>query len=211
MPKDHEEIKRKTLMDRVLELFFREGVSSQTMEGIADNIGISKRTLYTYFPGKEILIATVRQYKLESIESAVIALQSSGKPYAERLMGFFSIVEKAIKPMATKLIGDIIKNAPWIWQKIDEFRHNRILVHLEALLSEGFDCGYLRADLNLKIISPLYIAMIEQIGRPEFIFKQSVAPLEVVTTLIKVILGGILSEKGRSLFVPAEKERSQHE
>jgi AcrR family transcriptional regulator len=211
MPSDQEEIKRKTLMDRVLELFFREGVSSQTMEGIAENIGISKRTLYKYFPGKEILIDTVIQYKLESIESAVIALQSSGKPYAERLLGFFSIVEKAIKPMASKLMSDIIRNAPWIWPKIDEFRHNRILIHLEALLSEGSDSGYLRSDLNLKIISPLYIAMIEQIGRPEFILKQSVAPLEVVSTLINIILGGILSDKGRGLFVPLGKERSKHE
>jgi AcrR family transcriptional regulator len=211
MPKAQEDTKRKTLMDRVLELFFREGVSSQTMEGIADNVGISKRTLYKYFPGKEVLIDTVIQYKLESIESAVIALQSSGKPYAERLLGFFSIVEKAIKPMAPKLMADIMRNAPWIWPKIDEFRHNRILIHLEALLAEGSDSGYLRADLNLKIISPLYIAMIEQIGRPEFFLKQSLAPGDVVTTLINVILGGILSDKGRSLFVPAGKEGSRHE
>jgi AcrR family transcriptional regulator len=211
MPSDHEEIKRKTLMERVLELFFREGVSGQTMEGIADNIGISKRTLYKYFPGKEVLIDTVIQYKLESIEAAVIALQSSGKPFAERLLGFFSIVETAIKPMATTLMADIMRNAPWIWPKIDEFRHNRILVHLEALLAEGSDSGYLRADLNLRIISPLYIAMIEQIGRPDFFLKQSLAPRDVVSTLISVILGGILSDKGRVLFVPLGKERSKHE
>jgi AcrR family transcriptional regulator len=205
MPSESQDSRRKGLMERVLELFFREGVSSQTMEGIADNVGISKRTLYKYFSGKEILIDTVIQYKLESVEAQILALQSSGKPFPERLVGFFEIVEKAIKPMANKLLADIMKNAPWIWPKIDEFRHNRILIHLEALLNEGSDLGYLRADLNLKIISPIYIAIIEQIGRPEFMVKHSFAPGELINTIIKVLLGGILSEKGHELFEGAKK------
>jgi AcrR family transcriptional regulator len=211
MPKNTDDTKRRGLMERVLELFFREGVSGQTMEGIADNIGISKRTLYKYFTGKELLIDSVIQFQLESIEGDVLTLQSSGKPYLERLIGFFTIVEKAIKPMANKLITDIIKNAPWIWPKIDEFRHNRILIHLEALLAEGSDLGYLRGDLNLKVISPIYIAIIEQIGRPEFIVKQAVATHEIVTTMIRVLLGGILSDEGRNLFERAQKEWSHHE
>jgi AcrR family transcriptional regulator len=210
MPRDQEQDKRKNLLGRVLGLFLRDGLSSQTMEGIADNIGVSKRTLYKYFPGKDILIDTVIQYQLEAIEAEVIALQSSGKTYTERLLGFFSIVEKAIKPMANKLMADIMKNSPWIWTKIDDFRHARILVHLEALLAEGSELGFLRADLDLRIVSPMYIAMIEQIGRPEFLMKQSVPPHEIVSTLIRVILGGILSDEGRALFKGAEKEKADH-
>lgn len=211
MAGDKGSVKRKGLMERVFELFAREGVSSQTMEGIAENIGVSKRTLYKYFPGKELLINTVIQFKLESVESQILALMSSGKPYYERLIGFFMIVEKAIKPMGNKMMADVVKNAPWIWPKIDEFRHNRILIHLEALIAEGSDLGYLRSDLNLKLISPLYIAIIEQIGRPEFFGKISISPSEVVGTLIKIILEGILNEKGRELFKDVEKELSQYE
>jgi AcrR family transcriptional regulator len=210
MPNEASEFKRKGLMERVLELFFREGLSSQTMEGIADNIGISKRTLYKFFPGKDALIDTVLQYKLESIEAEILALQSSGRPYPERLVGFFTVVERAIKPMAKMLMTDILKNAPWIWPKIDEFRHTRILNHLEALLSEGLSLGFLRSDLELGVVTPLYIAMIEQIGRPEFIVKQSIAPSELVSTLIKVLLGGILSDTGRGLFEGAVMEGSLH-
>jgi len=206
VPSQDEISKRKGLMDRVLELFFREGISSQTMEGIAENIGISKATLYKFFPGKDRLINMVIQYKMESIEAEIIALQASGRPYPERLVGFFTLVEKAIKPMATLLMSDILKNAPWIWTKIDEFRHSRILNHLEELLAEGRDLGFLRSDLGIGIISPLYVAMIEQIGRPDFIAKQSMPPNELVATLIKILLGGILNDKGRGLFEGAEKE-----
>jgi len=210
MASELEDSKKRGLMDRVLELFFREGLSSQTMEGIADNIGISKRTLYKFFSGKEILIDTVLQYKLESIEADILRLQSSEWPYAERLVGFFTVVEKAIKPMAKLLMTDILKNAPWMWPKIDEFRHTRILNHLEALLVEGKSLGFLRPDIDIAVVSPIYVAMIEQIGRPEFIIRQSIPPSELVATLIKVLLGGILSETGRNLFEGAEKVDSFH-
>jgi AcrR family transcriptional regulator len=204
------ESKKKELMERILELFFREGLSSQTMEGIADNIGISKRTLYKFFSGKDFLIDTVIQYKLERIEAEILALQSSGKAYPERLVGFFTSVERAVKPMAKHLISDIMKNAPWIWTKIDEFRHSRILNHLESLLAEGRSLGFLRADVDLGLVSPVYIAIIEQIGRPEFIVRQALPPQALIETLIKVLLGGILSEKGRSLFDGAAKEGTPH-
>jgi AcrR family transcriptional regulator len=202
--------KKKELMERILELFFREGLSSQTMEGIADSIGISKKTLYKFFSGKDFLIDTVIQYKLEAIEADILALQSSGRAYPERLVGFFTSVERAIKPMAKLLISDILKNAPWIWTKIDEFRHSRILNHLEALLAEGRSLGFLRADVDLGLVSPVYIAIIEQIGRPEFIVRQSLPPQALIETLIKVLLGGILSDKGRGLFEGAAKEGTLH-
>lgn len=206
MPIAADETRRTGLMERILQLFFSEGVSNQTMEGIADKVGISKRTLYKYFPGKDLLIETVIRYKLESIEADILALQSDGQPYPDRLVGFFLIVEKAIKPMGNKMMSDIIKNAPWIWPKIDEFRHNHILVHLEALLNEGSKLGFLRSDLDLKIVGPMYVAIIEQIARPEFILKQAVAPGELVDVMIGVLLGGILSKKGRDLFKVEEKE-----
>jgi AcrR family transcriptional regulator len=211
MPGESEDSRRRGLIERILDLLIREGISSQTMEGIADKIGVSKRTLYKYFPGKELLFEIVVQHKLESIESQLIALQSSGKPYPERLIGFFIILERAIKPLASTLMIDIMRNAAWIWPKIDEFRHNRILIHLEALMNEGSDLGYLRADLNLKVVSPVYIAIIEQIGRPDFMMKQAIPPSEVLNTLINIVLGGILSEKGHRLFEDSGKEVVRHE
>jgi len=181
------------------------------MEGIADNIGVSKRTLYKYFPNKEILIDLVIRYKLESIEAQILSMQASGKPVLERIVGFFTIIEKALKPMQSKLMMDITKNAPWIWPKIDEFRHTRILIHLGALLKEGYEQGYLRSDLNLDVISLIYMAIIEQVGRPEIISKMNIPPSQIVETVLGVVFQGILSETGRCAFQEEYMKGPSHE
>lgn len=205
MPETSEAIRRKKLSERVLEIFFREGVSSQTMEGIADKAGVSKRTLYKYFPNKDHLIDSVLMSKLEAIEAEMLTLMSSDLPFADRIIGFFSIVETAIKPMANKLIRDVMTNVPWIWAKIDTFRHNRLLVHLKTLFEEGKEKGLLRGDLNIELVLPIYIAIIEQIGRPDFFLQHDVPPSAVIGTLISILLGGILSDEGRREFARAGK------
>jgi len=210
MPNDTEEDKRKALSERALDLFVREGVSAQTMEGIADKVGVSKRTLYKYFPNKEKLVERVILTKMESMERQLIAIKASDRPYPERLMGFFDTIEKAIKPMANRLMHDVMANAPWMWTKVDAFRHDRLLIHLESLVLEGRERGLLRDDVDLKLVIPIYFTIIESIGRPDFMIKLQVPPHVVIKTLISILLGGILSEKGRSEFANAEKGASDH-
>jgi AcrR family transcriptional regulator len=203
MPNETE--RKKTLLERILQLFFNEGLSSQTMEGVADKIGVSKRTLYKYFPNKDQLIDSVILYKLESVESQMLELMNSGLPFTDRIIGFFNIIETAIKPMANKLIRDVMTNAPWVWAKIDKFRHDRLLIHLKSLLEEGKEKGLLRNNLNLELVLPMYIAIVEQIGRPEFFLQHDVQPSMVIKTLISILLGGILSDEGRKEFSKSGK------
>lgn len=203
MPNETE--RKKTLLERILQLFFNEGLSSQTMEGVADKIGISKRTLYKYFPNKDQLIDSVILYRLESVESQMLELMNSGLPFTDRIVGFFGIIEAAIKPMANTLIKDVMTNAPWVWAKIDKFRHEHLLIHLKSLLEEGKEKGLLRNNLNLELVLPMYIAIVEQIGRPEFFLQHDVQPSMVIKTLISILLGGILSDEGRKEFSKSGK------
>jgi AcrR family transcriptional regulator len=211
MDNDTEENKRNELSERALDVFIQEGVSTQTMEGIADKVGVSKRTLYKYFPNKERLVDTVILTKMKVIERQLIAVKTGDKPYPERLVGFFAVIEKFIKPMANRLMQDVMANVPWIWKKVDQFRHERLLIHLEDLFVEGKKIGLLREDLDLRVVLPIYFTIIESVGRPDFLLKAQVPPEAVIRTLIHILLGGILSEKGRAEFEIAEKGAEKNE
>jgi AcrR family transcriptional regulator len=210
MQADQGKARRHTLMDRILEVFFKEGISTQTMEGMSEKIGVSKRTLYKYFPNKDQLIKAAIMYRLEAVEAEMIALQASGKPYIERLLTFFAIVDRAIKPMAPRLMRDVLDKAPWIWPIVDQFRHDRLLTHLQDLLVEGQEQGFFRKDVDIGLILPIFIAIIEQIGNPYFFNSLQVAPRNIVETTSSIILGGILNDEGRAAFFGAGKDAKDH-
>jgi AcrR family transcriptional regulator len=197
---NREEQKRDDLLERSIALLFKEGLSALTMESIAARIGISKRTLYKYFPRKELLIEAAVQRRLDTVALQVEALEGLDLPFPELLRRFLTIVQATIRPAATVLVRDIMQNAPWLWEKIDRFRHERIFTFLARLLEKGGELGYLRTDVDRRIIPPLYVAIIERIAQPDFILAQQLSLSEFIETVVKIMLGGILNEKGRSQF-----------
>lgn len=82
------------MQERILEtadrLFYREGIRVVGVDTVADEIGISKRTLYNYFPSKDDLIVAYLSRRLRPIEE-------SSLPPAEQILDDFDRLERAMR------------------------------------------------------------------------------------------------------------------
>jgi len=56
---------KKHILECAMELFHNHGIDGVTMEAIADASGVSKRTLYSYYPAKEAIISAYWQSNVE--------------------------------------------------------------------------------------------------------------------------------------------------
>src|SRR5436305_14943860 len=79
------------MQERMLEtadrLFYRQGIRVVGVDTIAAEIGISKRTLYNYFPSKDDLIVAYLQRRLQ-------VAPPSDLPPAEQILGNFDRLER---------------------------------------------------------------------------------------------------------------------
>lgn len=82
------------MQERILEtadrLFYREGIRVVGVDTVAAEIGISKRTLYNYFPSKDDLIVAYLSRRLRPIEE-------SSLPPAEQILDDFDRLERAMR------------------------------------------------------------------------------------------------------------------
>ena len=82
------------MQERILEtadrLFYREGIRIVGVDTVAAKIGISKRTLYNYFPSKDDLIVAYLSRRLRPIEE-------SSLPPAEQILDDFDRLERAMR------------------------------------------------------------------------------------------------------------------
>ncbi|HET7839641.1 MAG TPA: TetR/AcrR family transcriptional regulator, partial [Rectinemataceae bacterium] len=163
---DREEERRNELLDRGMVLFFMEGISAFTMEGLAARLGVSKRTLYKYYPKKELFVDAAAQRMLDKVRGQIEAHLATESEFPQRLKGFFMIVQTTLQPAARLLVRDIMTAAPWLWEKVSRYRHDKIFSLLEGLLDEGRAKGYIRSDIEPRLIAPLFIGMIEQVAQP---------------------------------------------
>ena len=94
------------MQERILQtadrLFYRQGIRAVGVDTIADEIGISKRTLYNYYPSKDALIAAYMSRRL-------VTLEISDRPPLDQILGVFDGLEKSV--VAKRFRGCAFVNA----------------------------------------------------------------------------------------------------
>jgi AcrR family transcriptional regulator len=74
-------------------LFYSQGIRAVGVDTIADEVGISKRTLYNYFPSKDDLIVAYLSRRLRPRET-------SERPPAEQILGDFDRLEHSFSSIS---------------------------------------------------------------------------------------------------------------
>lgn len=201
MGSEREDRKREEILDKAIVLFFERGIASLTMESLAARLGVSKVTLYKYFPGKDQLIGSAVERRMEVVAGQLDAMDDlPAGAFIERIGLFFSVMDQFVKPAMAVFFRDLASEAPWLWDRIQRFRAERVFPKLARLIEDGQAAGYVRSDLDKGLAATLLVAMAEQVARPDFIFRLPLPPTEVVGAIVSILLGGILNDKGRELL-----------
>ncbi|MDF2980479.1 MAG: TetR/AcrR family transcriptional regulator [Devosia sp.] len=163
------------VLDAALELFIEKGFASTRVEDIAKRAGLSKGTVYLYFPSKEALLeGLVRRAILPIADSALTTLHDyEGDPRVVLSMVLTMLAGRFGDPKVMAMPKLIFREAMGFPGLADMYRRevlDRVLPAVEGLLRRGIEQGYLRqVDPSLtirSIIGPLmlHVAMAEIFG-----------------------------------------------
>ncbi|MDX2139853.1 MAG: TetR/AcrR family transcriptional regulator [Chloroflexota bacterium] len=87
MPKPNvSEERKQTILFAAAQVFTAQGLSIARMDDVAAAAGISKGTVYLYYPSKDKLIEALLHRLFEPLEAALVRLNESDAPIRERLM-----------------------------------------------------------------------------------------------------------------------------
>lgn len=154
-----------------LELFFKAGIKSVTMDDIARHLGISKKTIYQFFTDKnELVIALVRK-RMQDDECQMKDIMEQSSDVIERMLNMMKCSEDIFSRINPILIHDLQKYHPEAWAVFQQFKSGVVIRTLEQLLSEGVTQGYIRTDIDVKVMARMRMHQVE-LG-----FNTSVFPL----------------------------------
>ncbi len=189
---------RKRIMNEARECFFRFGYSKVTMDEVADNLGISKKTIYKYFPSKiELVKQSIEDLMREAITQIVAILNDNNIDYMERLKQLMSFIGKFSNRIGLAPIQDLQKTVPEIWAEIEKTREKEIMTNFRNLIQEGIEQGIIRPDINKDIIIMIFVNSIRTIVNPMVLSEMPFSIKEAFDTIVKVVFNGILTEKYR--------------
>lgn len=190
-------MEEKELFEKVTHLFMRYGIKSMTMDEVARQLGISKKTLYLYVDNKKDLVKKMMELHVNCEQCNMEQTLSDCDNAIDEMMRMSKEVSTQMKDLHPSVMFDMKKYHPEAFQILlnhkDEFIRKCILKNLENGVKEE----WYRSNLNPEIISQFYLSMISSIMNSEIQFDSEQNFHEVHSEMMRYHIRGIASSKGR--------------
>jgi AcrR family transcriptional regulator len=184
---------RARIVEVTRDRFFAYGYSSVTTSDIASELGISKKTLYRYFPSKRQLLREVVMATAQEIELQVrgIVLDSELE-FAEKLRRFLEIISSRISRIGQPLVRDLRRSAPEVWKELESFRRESVFNRFRGLLEAGIAEGRIRRDIDLDLLMLIFVSIVDGVINVDVAVRVSHSMIELADAALKVFLEGAL-------------------
>lgn len=189
------------ILKKASDMFQSFGFSKVTMEEIASELGISKKTLYKHFSNKEHLLKEILSTIKCEVDSFIEALISDkSMEFIEKLKRFMNFIAKQGARLEGPIVRDLMRNHPEFWHDIDEFRKKKAYTNLSRLIEQGIKSGIFRKDVNTEVVVLAYVSSIHSLINPEVLARLPISADQVFKDLVKILFEGIFTTVGRKKY-----------
>jgi len=188
------------IIKETLSLFKRMGIRSVTMDMVAEQLGISKRTLYELFPNKYDLLTACLNLDMEEMREKGKNTLSKGENILEKIVAVMYFHINALKQYSPIFIHDLKKYYPEISCKNTNNVRQNIFYKIVELIEIGKKEQVFRSDINSDISAKLLMEQFKLVQDESF-FPSERYPYAVVFEHIAInFIRGIATIKGLELI-----------
>ncbi|NOR74549.1 MAG: TetR family transcriptional regulator [Draconibacterium sp.] len=194
------EEKKLHITKNVGKLYLKFGIRSVTMDDVAHEFGISKKTLYQYFTDKADLVGQVVDYYLKNLMFDI------NKSKNENAIDFYfalrSHISKILKYFNNNIEYDLKKQYPNLFQKVHKIKREKIFINTVENVNKGMETGFYRAGLDVELIAKLQVGRMLYTLNPEneIFNEREVSTIELFDKVIEYHMHAICTQKGLEYF-----------
>jgi AcrR family transcriptional regulator len=186
------------IIQAAFDLFMKYGVRSVSMDDLANQLGMSKKTIYGAFESKETLIQKVINRHLQSDQKNIQHITANANDAIEEMFAISQHVLQSIMQIKPSLIFDLKKFYPMCWELIEKEHFAFIKNTIEQNIVRGQAEGLYRQEINADIIAKLYVGKSNSIVNPEIFPITEYDLAALIKEMWTYHLNGIVSEAGKA-------------
>lgn len=138
------------VLDGARTVFMRDGFEGASVDDIVREAGVSKATLYSYFPDKRLLFLEVAKIECAAQSDAAIAqVESSGNLHEALTVAATRMVKFFMSDVGMQVYRIVVAESqrfPEIGREFYETGPARVREILKVFLQKGIDAGKLQVD-----------------------------------------------------------------
>src|SRR5882672_9989567 len=191
---------RQRIVDAARTHFFSHGFRSVTMDDLAEELGISKKTLYAHFPGKAELLEAVLVNKFAGVEAKLNEItRAHPNDFSTALHELLTNTQRELDEIKPPFVRDMRQKAPQVFKVIERRRAALIERFFGKLFIEGQRTGMVRKDVPARLIIEILLTIVQAIMNPPKMEELGMMPKEGFAGILKIVLEGALTRKARTI------------
>jgi AcrR family transcriptional regulator len=181
--------------------FFAHGYTSFTMDALAAELGMSKKTLYVHFAGKDEIVGAVIDDLAAEIRADADALfRNRNLNLAEKLRGFAEGMVERMAGLNPRTVRDLQRFAPKLYAKVEEVRGTTLPYVFGRFVEDGRDAGLIRTTVPSGFAIEFFLQAMQGMMHPTTLERMRTSPRELIPTAIDLFFGGLLTSAGRKQY-----------
>jgi AcrR family transcriptional regulator len=185
--------------------FLLEGFHKTTMDELARELQVSKKTIYKYFPSKEKLVEEITDDIISSSDEDIKKIIEADENVVWKFVKVLKMYNNRAMQFSNKWQHDIQVHTPQIWRKIDNFRTEKIFSGLHKLLEQGKK-EKLVLDFPNEIIVASFVNTIRTVMNQDFIFRNNFSIQQAFYYTFEMLMRGILTKAGLEKYHKMKEE-----
>ncbi len=147
------------IFEKARHLFYTIGVRNTTMDDLAKELGISKKTLYKTIENKADLVKFCVEYDLKCDKNAILSISEHTENAVEELLLIAAHINAELQMFHPSMMRDLVKFYPESWTLIENHRDCFAKSNISMNLKKGIKQGLYRKDINVDMVTMLQLHM----------------------------------------------------
>ena len=149
---------KEKILQKAADMFLNLGFKSVTMDDIAKEMGISKKTIYAHFSTKLKLVQAATFYVIDNINETISTICSRNHDPIEEIFTIKSMVHDQLKNEKSSPAYQLQKYYPRIFKQVKDKQFDSVSHCIVENLKRGIKEGYYRNDINIDLITRFYFS-----------------------------------------------------
>lgn len=192
--------KKEEILNTATALFMKNGVQSVTMDELAIELQMSKKTIYKFFSDKRSLVDGCMKSHFGKHQTAVRGILAKNLNVIDEMFAIGEFVNVELRAVNPLVFADLNRFYPEAFRSFLRFKNDFILEVIRQNLNRGVVDQWYRGTLNIEVVARLYAGMTDLIFDDENFPSTAYDKPSLYLELFSYHLHGIATPRGIEYF-----------
>jgi len=188
------------ILHTALELFFKFGIKRVTMDDIAKELGMSKKTIYQYYSEKDDLVNRLSEVQTKFHEKQFTKFSEEAKDPIHEIILISQVMREMMQNVNPIFFVDLQKYYPQAYKTFQTFKEKCAYKNIINNIKKGIELGIYRSNIDIEFVAKYRLAQMDMLMFGNYFSFENITFTQANELMLDMFVRSISTLRGHKLI-----------